>query len=185
MVETFDRQLDKVKGKIRRINAGDLFERKHNGLLNYWNRAEDLHKAALVIHDSDQMLFRVFPMLIGLSIELLLKGILLGLQEKFPLHHKLLDLSNCAGIEILDDDNILLNSLTQHVYWASKYPAPKDKTEWNDAWKIFDRQRRPSGNLAQLDIQARSINRDNYLRLWELFSGFYWKVHEAVLESAD
>ena len=131
------------------------------------------------------MLDRIFAMLAGLSIEILLKGILLGLQEKFPYNHKLFDLCTCAGIEVCNDDKIILQSLTEHVEWASKYPAPQDESKWLFASSVFDSQRRQSGNLAQYYIQEREISLDNYLRLWELLAGYFWRVRNTISESAE
>ena len=124
-------------------------------------------------------------MLAGLSIELLLKGILRGLTEAFPPHHRLAELVDAAGICIDDDGRIVLQALTEYVYWAAKYPAPRDESELAQAEAIFAQQRRETGNFTTRDIREREVSRENYVRLWSLFAGCFFQVQGSTFESAE
>ena len=183
--ETFDQKLAKVQGKIRHVNVANEFDKKTNGLLYFWNKAERLNRGALVISQSDQMLNDIFALLSGLSLELLLKGVLLGLEIKYPTNHKLVQLCQLSGIPISEDERIILQALAEHVIWASKYPAPKDANSLLSASEIFSMQRQRSGNVSDLDIPERSISPENYGRIWSRFATYFLCVQGNTFESAS
>ena len=183
--ETFDQKLAKVQGNIRHVNVANEFDKKANGLLYFWNKAERLNRGALVISQSDQMLNDIFALLSGLSLELLLKGVLLGLEIKYPTNHKLVQLCQLSGIPISEDERIILQALTEHVIWASKYPAPKHAKSLLSSSEIFSKQRQRSGNLSDLDIPERSISPENYGRIWLRFAAYFICVQGNTFESAS
>jgi hypothetical protein len=185
MAESFEKQLAQVRGKIRRIEMGNYFKRKRTGLLYYLNCAEELNSGALLIWEHDQRLRKVFAMLAGLSIELLLKGIMIGLQEDFPAHHRLADLCDQAGITVDENDRLILQALSEHIYWASKYPAPLNEQQMERTREILEQQYRRSGNLANLHIPEKEIGLANYKRLWALFLDHFFQVQNVVIESAE
>ena len=180
MIVDFEAQLDSVKGKIRDFDKGDQFNRRFNGLLYYLNCANELHEAALLVGNAKLIPGNVFCLLAGLSIELLLKGILLGLQGRFPKSHQIQDLSLSAGISSTDDDLIILQTMSEYVSWASKYPTPKDEQSWYNAVELFGKQRRASGKLSSYIISERAINMENYQRLWEKYASCFWQVYEVI-----
>jgi hypothetical protein len=128
----------------------------------------------------------VFALLAGLSIEVLLKGIHRALDNEigFPTH-RLHELCRHAGIKVSDDDRIILEALSEHVAWASRYPTPKKPEHMFSAKKVFDKQHRQSGNIFNYYISEREISWENYIRLWEFFAIHYHKAHEARPESAE
>jgi hypothetical protein len=183
--DPFDVQLAKVEGKIRRVNFSDPLARRRDALLYYFNRAEELHDAAMVIEESKKVLPHAFALLAGLSLELLLKGILRGLQETGNTSHDLVDLSARAGIRLSGDDKIILEALSHYVLWAAKYPAPNNAGQLLNAENAFAKQNRGGGNLADYYIETIEISRENYDRLWELFVTYFFRVHDAVHESVE
>ena len=87
----------------------------------------------------DQGLVSVYFLLMGYSIENLLKGILLSQKpELFDTqkmrgfnHHDLIRLCNEVGVELQTDEQEWLKKLTEYIEWQGKYPIPlrrdKDK----------------------------------------------------------
>ena len=172
--------------------------------MGYWNNADNLRAGALVIwsayHEgcvSPQSLGfdagfsfgaslpPVFSMLCGLSIELLLKGTCKALELPAKDTHRLTDLVDYAGIAFSDHDRVILRALSEYVYWAGRYPAPKNANESLTAEEIFSQQRRSGGSLANYFIQSREINRSNYDRLWKYFASYFWRAKDAVFESVE
>ena len=99
--------------------------------------------------------------------------------------HDLNQLRLDVGIPLSEDDEIILDALTEKIIWQAKYPAPKRAQNWPRAWAIRDKQVRPFGNLRDMFIPGREISVANYNRLWQLFAGYYHKAREARRESAE
>lgn len=95
-----------------------------------WERGDQLHDQSL----RDRMaLEAVAFMLAGMSLECLLKAVIVGevpeSNQKIELPrtlktHNLLSLAKDAGIAVSDDEEHCLRILTDHVVWAGRYPAP-------------------------------------------------------------
>jgi HEPN domain-containing protein len=183
MPASFEQRLGHVRGKIYRVNMADRFDQMRDGLLYYWNRAEQFHSGAQIIRGANGP-FQPVALLAGLSIELLLKGIYRAFDEPIPHHHRLHDLCRDVGITVSDDDQIILEALSEHVYWASRYPVLTAPEVMPKAMAIFDKQRHESGDLGNLGISERDINQ-NYDRLWSLFATYYHQAREARIENAE
>ena len=184
MADSFEKQLKQVQGKVFRVNIADPFERKRDGLLYYWNHANRLHSGALIISDAGGPQ-EVFALLAGLSMELLLKGIHRAFDKQAPHSHGLYDLSKEVGITVTPNDKVILDALSEHVLWASRYPTPTKPSLMFRAMRIFEKQRRGSGNLTNYYLPERDISRTNYDRLWERFATYYQQAREARIESAE
>ena len=177
---SFDELLESVKGKIHAVNVADDFEHKRDGLLYYWNCAEPLFHSAKIIWNARGS-SDVAAMLVGMSMELLLKGIHVAFDKTIPKTHYLHKLCNELGISVNQNDTIILQALSEKVIWASRYPTPNNAEQLFRATEIFDKQRRRSGNLANLDIERRALSRRNCERLWNTFADYYHKAREARL----
>lgn len=132
------------------------FERRRNEP-NYWyNKSSDLRAAAGVIWCSmetdvgkrvaDHLGFGVgfdmgvachpvFPMMCGLSLELVYKALCVVQRIDFRLNHNLLELADKAGIQIKDGQKSILQLYTSSVYWYGKYPTPS--TAQSDDYQRF------------------------------------------------
>jgi HEPN domain-containing protein len=181
---SFDENFEAVRGKIHAVNFADDFERRRNSLLYYWNCAEPLFHSAKIIWSAHGP-SDVAAMLVGMSIELLLKGIHVAFDKTFSKTHNLHELCAEIGIPVDQNDIIILQALSENIYWASRYPNPNNAEQLFRAAKIFDKQRRKSGNLASRDIEERSLSRKNCERLWTVFANYYHKAREARLESIE
>jgi hypothetical protein len=193
MPDSFVVQLSKIAGTIRPVNVLNNFERRRDGLNYYFNKAGKLDSAAMILAESRQDVEEGFALLAGLSLEILLKGVVRGLNPTIPgpiaavlRTHKLTDLVDCAGIAVSADERVVLRVLTEHIYWMSRYPAPLSEAALRAAQKLFEGQQRPlGGNLAlHVPAPARAINTENYRRLWRRFADCFGEVQDAVRESA-
>lgn len=121
-----------------------------NEISQYWiNRAFDLKWSAWVIwlgiknnieltelwfqkwFDTRISCFNSFVMLFWLSLELLLKGIIVRNWWIPPSSHKLKNLSEIAKIDYDKSDIELLNLLSEWIVWYGKYPTPTKEDEYN------------------------------------------------------
>lgn len=95
-------------------------------------------------------------LLLGLSIENLLKGICVSnyvaFNEKNEFKfttHNLLVLCEKSGIEIAEEEYHLLEVLEQFVIWAGKFPGPLKYTDLIPRYS-------PNGGFAPLDVRSGS-----------------------------
>ena len=177
-IPSFKEQLAAVNGKIRHVNMWNQFDRFHDGLLYYVNKAERLRDSARLLWDTSLQHSDAAMMLAGSSIELLLKGTILGLQECFPHCHRLECLIATAGISISDKDHVTSQLLTEYIVWAARYPTPR---KWDD-WFLEETGGWP---LSRAPYRHRTDDRDDYESLWKTLVPYFGRVNEATFESAE
>ena len=190
MNDGFEQKLAKVAGTIRRIAIDDPYGRYSGGLLYYSNKAQNLHDAAQLLDgDPSGHHFEAFALLAGFSLEVLIKGILLGLGEKVPFTHDLLKLVDRAGLSISHDDRAVLKAFTIYTMWKSRYPAAKGPKEMTEGLAILNAQYGQSGNLLSIVTAARTssvaVNTVNYERLYHFILQRFFDVQSQVFESAE
>jgi hypothetical protein len=186
MPASFDDLLAKVHGRIHVVNFADDYAQFRDGLLYYWNRAEILHNSAKIIWDVGRPLESdVAAMLIGMAIELLLKGTRRALDLPPSKSHRLDRLCDEVGITISANERIILKALSEHVIWASRYTVPTEPELLITAQDTFDKQRRKSGNLANYYIAERATSLENCERLWTVFADHYHRARDASIESVE
>ena len=118
-------------------------------------------------------------------MELLLKGIHLAFNMRSQKTHDLHKLCEVVGISMSESDDIILQALSDYIYWASRYPTPNNADRLFRATELFDKQRRKSGKLAHRDIAERALSQENCERLWNVIAEHYHKAREARLESVE
>ena len=74
----------------------------------------------------DTATWTIFPMMCGLSLELLYKSICIAKKAAFKENHNLTKLANSAGLEYSATQNALLKIYTESIIWHGKYPVPKE-----------------------------------------------------------
>lgn len=180
----FERQLEKVAGTIHKVYMDDTQHRMENGLLYYFNRADDLRKSAeiLMSHGGSR---QSSTMLAGMALETLIKGIGRALDNPPKNIHRLADLAAHVGIVVDDVEQVLLDAMTEHIYWAGRYTAPRKAADWERVERIRAKQWRTSGSLANHEVEAYAVSKANFERLWTKFAGYYWRAHAARHESAE
>ncbi len=120
---SFDEQLETFRDTIHIVNVAVDFERRRDSVLYYWNCAEPLFDSAKIIWQARGS-SDVAAMLVGMSIELLLKGIHVAFDKDIQKTHDLHKLCNECGISVSLNDTIILQALSETIYWASRYPNP-------------------------------------------------------------
>jgi hypothetical protein len=116
----------------------------------------------------DAALPPVFTLLAGLSIELQIKAVarLLDLENRNI--HRIADLSEQIGIALSSDHAWLAASLTEYIYWASRYPTPGDEAEFYKGRDII--------------THAGKINLARYESLWTVYHSAYWRAKKVISE---
>lgn len=72
----------------------------------------------------------VYMMLWGLAFELGIKSIIVAKGCQPKLTHRLVDLAKYASIPFTARENELLDFLSECVIWEGKYPAPKERQDF-------------------------------------------------------
>lgn len=92
----------------------------------------------------DYKIFRQATMLIGFSFENALKGLLVEqfdnnngnkLHEELKKTHNLLTLANKVGIELTDNEKLILSYFTESIIWSGRYPIPVNDSVYIESFK--------------------------------------------------
>ena len=183
MAVSFEEQLAKVDGTIRKVYMNDHQHRMEHGLLYYYNKANDLRRSTEILmiaggpRDNSSMLA-------GMALEVLIKGIAVGLDNRAGKTHNLCKLADHIGVFLSEDERVILDVLTEHVIWAGRYTAPRNAEDWIKVRDIQKKQRKSSGKIADMDIPSRSVSIGTFLRLWIKFSSCFSQVQQSRPESA-
>ena len=78
--------------------------------------------------------FPVFPLLCGLAIETLLKGIIVLSGGKVEFKHNLVELAEATALELDEALKKKLRFLSENVIWDGKYPVPKREEHLRSHW---------------------------------------------------
>jgi hypothetical protein len=104
----------------------------------------------------------VFRMLCGLSIEVLLKGLILAQTRKGPpMGHDLLKLAGHAKWKVAKPDKALLRLLTLSIVWDGKYPAPLER----DATEVLEHRDLVMARLLKRKDVPTALDLASFLRL--------------------
>lgn len=106
----------------------------------------------------------VFPLLCGLAIETLLKGII-ALSGKKHFGHDLVVLAGNAQLKLDEPLKKTLRFLSQEVNWAGRYPTPKKEDDLRDHW------------LEHSDIDW---SWDNHRKVWDRFAKEFFARSKAA-----
>lgn len=129
----------------------------------------------------------VFALNAGLSLELLLKAIIVlnknGKFKNSPHTHNLIKLADEANIlrHLTENQKATLNIFSEAVFWRAKYPVPKKEDEYERSSEIWKKMRRPS-RTSKLSITEANPdtwpNLDNYNALWDLICNIYFEQRD-------
>ncbi|WP_148219474.1 hypothetical protein [Azospirillum sp. B510] len=145
-----------ASGAVRQIDGSNLYRRRSSSSLWYWNHAQSFRASALVLwqaygavdrtltgealglgdgHQLSASLPRVFALLCGQSIELLLKATAKAPNLKIMTHHRLNELREHIGVDVNEHQSALLDALTEYIYWHGRYPTTKEEKQKKRPWK--------------------------------------------------
>lgn len=119
---------------------------------------------------------RVYHLLCGLALEVLLKGMLALRLEQPPATHDLCVLADRVGVELSAVERELLRYYSTTISWAGRYPLPKNPTEeklrgyWDNAVDVLT-SATPLAPGSLLKI-ARPSGADH----WDAFHGLYERI---------
>jgi hypothetical protein len=116
-----------------------------------------------------------FALLAGLSIELQIKAIARLLDLKNQEHHRIAALSKHVGITLSSERAALADALSEYVYWASRYPTPRNEAKFNKAYDIFRKVGFPAA-LGEPKTLAR------YDSLWTMYRSAYSRARKVIDE---
>ncbi len=204
-MSTFENYLKNKEGTHKEA-SNDVYTRQKELSMYYYNMASDYHAGALVLFDVLSKESKITPedlglgtgfsfnaslpkplhLVVGLSIELLLKAIARILDKNVLETHNLQRLLNHVGIKLNRDQNAIIDRLTSAIEWDSRYPTPKKKEQWENSIKVHDRAWSPVNKDAKLKIMRRnpkrSISLKNYQEIWDVLEKHYWKAKSLISE---
>lgn len=112
-----------------------------------------------------------FPMLCGLSLELMYKAICVIKKTDFVKIHFLLKLAGLAGVNLTKQDEGLLEILTESVIWDGKYPVPLDKNKvaFENLPKLYRKHLFDEVNVSE----KFKVYRPNHALNWDSFNALW------------
>lgn len=117
----------------------------------------------------------VFRMLCGMSIELLLKAIIVQHGNKPEKTHKLEALANQAKLSVTPTQEQLLRVLSESIFWDGKYPVPLKKPDFDSAkereLEVLT-EKVPLGTFHVLRPN-HALDWENFLNIWNAFNAIY------------
>ena len=108
--------------------------------------------------------FPVFPLLCGLSIETLLKGIIVLSGGKVEFTHNLVELAENTAFELDEALKKNLRFLSENVIWDGKYPTPKREDHLRTYW---------------LEHSNNGWSWDEYRKIWDRFANEFMHLKES------
>lgn len=160
-------------------------ERKTNE--NYWlHKSSDLLASAGVLWDSmssgnkelkerlgfpsefsfSASNYPAYKLIVGLSLELKIKAVIVSKGEK-PKHiHNLNKLAEYADIKIDSNEQVLFEMLSEVIYWEGKYPVPDTEAKLFDQWNRWNSGITTIEKDGQADITKELLKWENIKILW-------------------
>ena len=168
------------KKKVRGI-VGFTFGEQGDNPENWFNRAHSFYKAAILLNGSSESNHSIaYYNNAGLSIELLLKAIILSKSKRFATNHNLVQLSKDSGVNLTEDQECTLELLTEIIIWSGRYPIPKKEGQWDNYHDVIIEKhivREKDGNTHRTFVhRGRFPLIENYKRIWNTCELEYKKL---------
>lgn len=95
--------------------------------------AEEFHRAALALSaENRDGVTPPYFFVAGMSLELLLKAILVKRGDVPKVTHNLTKLCGDCGIKVSEEHGRALTLLTEMIIWSGRYPVPNTSKEWDE-----------------------------------------------------
>lgn len=166
------------KKKIREI-TGYTVENESKNFESWYRCAIAFYDAAIILYRSDAELTRAnfaADFNAALSIEIMLKAIIVKQKKKLKMTHKLTELYSYVGIDLTMNQKYLVEYLTEAIIWF-KYPVPKREEVWNRFYdEVFEAliiRYRNGNTFSTVANMERWPSLDNYLKLWAILNDKY------------
>lgn len=136
-------------------------------------------------------LHETFLLISGLSIELLLKAILVLVSGgRFNAHHSHnlnLLASRIEPLKLTEEEKVTLNILSEAIIWQGKYPVPKNEEDYNHNSEIWEKAMHSTSSSYVGVFPIMTPNPavwpslENYNSLWSKINGLYWRLKSGDL----
>ncbi len=180
----------------------NTFEQRRRDSIHWFNKAHNLRGGAAVLWASMNSESRkiavefglgsgyrmsvalpsVYRMVCDMSIELLLKTIVVANGNEPEKTHSLGKLAEKAGVSYSSKQSDLLQILSEAIYWDGKYPVPLKEGDWEELTRLeheclFDKV---SNGKVSLDFLKRNVALD-----WDSYSELWSVASSAMCEAVD
>jgi HEPN domain-containing protein len=160
--------------EIRRIMRYTFADQQSNKGA-WYSTANSYHEGALVLWQNKDLIHggsQVFLTNAALSIELLLKAIIVAKGKVAPKNHDLPLLARQAGVAFTKNQEATLELLGAVLKWSGRYPVPNSEKDWDHYYDYIHerhviREREGDVGITRADPETFPSIR-NYEKLWEL-----------------
>jgi len=171
------------KKEIRRI-AQHRFASQQSNEDSWYGSAISFHEGAEILWQHTDSIRRgvlVVLMNAALSIELLLKAIIIAKGGVAPQTHELLDLARDADIAFSKSQKATLELLGEVLKWSGRYPVPNTEKAWDRYYDhVLERHviREREGNIGRVRANPETFpSVKNYEALWNLAIRKWDEIH--------
>jgi HEPN domain-containing protein len=171
------------KKEIRRI-AQHTFASQQSNEDSWYRSAISFHEGAEILWQHADSIgggLLVALMNAALSIELLLKAIIVAKGEVAPPTHELLDFAHDADIAFSKSQRATLELLFEVLKWSGRYPVPKTEKAWDHYYNhVLERHviREREGNIGRVRANPETFpSVKNYEALWNLAIRKWDEIH--------
>lgn len=141
-----------------------------------WHRsAVSFRDVAMLIKQHENSIsgsLRVCLLNAALSIELLLKSIIVAKGEIAPKHHNLVDLARDGDVRYSTDQRATLELLAEILKWSGRYPVPIKEETWDHYYDhVFEKHITRQRDESVVRIWANPDtfpSLEKYQELWDL-----------------
>lgn len=160
------------KKQIREI-VGYTFPQIESNAQGWFDRACSFSETAKLLAEKSESTFAIpYYFNASLSIELILKSIIIAKGKNFNKDHKLNELCKNAEVKITRHQECILELLSEIITWAGRYPVPKAEGQWDHYHdSILEKhivRERDGKTFRTLAYKDRFPNLENYLKIWNL-----------------
>jgi hypothetical protein len=127
----------------------------------------------------EHALWRPSLMLCGMSLELLFKAIVVAKGETPDTSsHELPELARLAGVPLTSKQKGLLEVLTAYIYWAGRYPVPKDSKYYVPLIKLEHQHlfntRKVGSSFVEV-LPGTQLDWEHFHKLWKHAEKIYYE----------
>lgn len=173
----------------------DIYDRRKKAPLWWYNKSSDLRASAGAIwfsmekEQGEKVVenlnlgrgfsmevagFHVYKMLCGMSVELMLKAVIVAKGESIKETHNLIELSHIAGISYDNEGEWFIKLLTEDIIWAGRYPVPKKKEKMDKYNQLSCEYAHDASRIGSFKFYKY-----NNLYCWENFNQLWTVAAEA------
>ena len=119
--------------------------------------------------------YPVYLMLCGMALELVFKAIIVAQNQEPPSIHNLIELARKADVEYSDDEEGLMQILSESVIWEGKYPVPKKQEHLEQFNELCLEHLYDKASLGSLEVLKSndSLSWESVNNLWKRASNLY------------